>query len=337
MNNLIKKIALILVFILILVPSQMAFTKSRSIGTIDRSLSDQELYQNQTNGVLLHYIRLMTDEDMYVCEQSLKKYKEGYTSEAWDEMTQMLSYYTKSPAYVAYYILIEPTAVPYAMYHITTNLNLYNSSEDDIFGEPITMRDEDNLKRIWNYFLSIYNAEELSHFSIISFTKRTDLENGISISPIDDDFDKWMIDVSINLLKNPDLLFKTVAGSLVYYHALRKENLEKSSLPSTNTYMAYNRRYRQDSAINQFYRLYWKKIRIEYDQSSIKDYKKDFISAKASRTCHDDFVESFFNYMQKGVISDDENNSIVSQKTNFFDKYAEYKLLADRLRIVFGF
>lgn len=336
MNNLIKKNTLILVFILVLITSNMVFAKSRSIGTIDSSISDQELYQNQTNGVLLHYIRFMTDEDMITCEQSLRKYKEGYTSEAWDDMTQMLSYYTNSPEYVAYYILIEPTTVPYAMYHITTNLNLYNSSEDDIFGEPITVRDEDNLKRIWNYFLSIYNAEELSHFSIISFTKRIDIENGISISPIDDDFDKWMIDVSVNLLKDPDLLFKTVAGSLVYYHALRKENVDTSNNPNTNNYIAYNKRYKQDSTINQFYRLYWKKIRVEYDQSSIKDYKKDFISAKASRTCHDDFVESFFNYMQKGVISEGENNSVVSQKTNFFDKYNEYKALAIRLRKNFG-
>ena len=336
MKNIIKKIELIVVFILVLVPTNRLFAKSRSIGTIDSSISNYEIYKNQTNGVLSHYIQLMNGDDMLTCEQCLKKYKEGYTTEAWEEMTQMLSHYTNAPAYVAYYLLIEPTTIPYALFNISPELTIYNATEGTIFGEPITVKDQNNCKKIWKYFLSIYNADELSHFSIISFTKRDDLENGVSISPIDDAFDTWMIDISINLLKDQDLLYKNVAGSLVYYHALRKENLDTSNT-NNNNYVAYNRKYRYDSAINQFYRMYWKKIRIEYDQSSIKDYKKDYISTKASRTCHDDFVESFFNYMKKGVISEGENNSIISQKTNFFDKYDEYRQLAKRLRVNFGY
>ena len=222
-------------------------------------------------------------------------------------------------------------------YNINKDLKIINATEGTIYGDPLTSQDEAKCQKIWDYFLSIYNAEELSHFSIISFTKRDDLENGVNISPIYDNFDTWMIDISVNLLKNPDMLYKNVASSLVYYHALRKENLDLSKNANNNNYTAYNHKYRQDSAINQFYKLYWKKIRMEYDQSAIKDYKKDYLSAKASRTCHDDFVESFFNYMIKGVIDETDNNSIVSQKTNFFDKYEEYKLLATRLRVNFGY
>lgn len=322
---------------LILILSSTVFAKSHSNGTIDSSISDEELYKNQTNGVLSHYIQIMNGEDMLICENCLRKYKEGYTEEAWKEMTDMLSHYTDAPAYVAYYLLIEPTTVPYAFYNITKDLKIINATEGTIYGTPLTAQDEANCKKIWNYFLSIYNAEELSHFTIISFSRKDDYENGVNISPIDDDFDNWMIDISVNLLKDPNLLYRNVIASLVCYHALRKENLDLSKNTNNNSYTAYNRKYRQDSAINQFYKLYWKRIRIEYDQSSIKDYKKDYISAKASRTCHDDFVESFFNYMIRGVISESENNSIVSQKTNFFDKYDEYKNLATRLRVKFGY
>lgn len=337
MKKHIKKIVLIHVFILVLVASNMVFSKSRSNGTIDSSISDYELYKNQTNGVLAHYIQLMSGDDMLICEQSLRKYKEGYTKEAWEEMTDMLSHYTNAPTYVAYYLLIEPTTIPFAYYYISSDLKIVNATEGTNFGDPLTAKDETDCQKIWKYFLSIYNTEELSHFKNISFTKRNDYENGVNISPIDDNFDTWMIDISINLLKNPDILFRNVASSLVYYHALRKENLDLSKNTNNNNYTAYNHKYRQDSAINQFYKLYWKRIRLEYDQSSIKDYKKDFISAKAARTCHDDFVESFFNYMIRGVINETENNSIVSQKTNFFDKYDEYKDLANRLRVEFGY
>lgn len=336
MKNNIKKIKFLMIFILVISSFSMVFAKSRSNGTIDSSLLEDDLYRNQTNGVLAHYIKFMNLDDMLVCEQCLKKYKEGYIEEAWQEMVDMLSHYTKGPQYVAYYMLIEPTTVPYALFSITSDLDILNVTEGTLFGEPLTLADEEKCKKVWKYFLTLYNKDELSNFSVISFTKKTDLENGISISPNENNFSTWMIDISIDLLKDQDLLYKNVASSLVYFHALRKENLDIDTNSNAPAYTAYGRKYKQNSAINQFYKKYWKNIRLEYDQSAIRDYKKDYISEKASRTCHDDFVESFFNYMKKGYIPTDVNNSVVSQKTNFFDEYDEYKLLASRLRAKFG-
>lgn len=330
---------LFIIFNIIICKVSFAKTKSNgSINTTNYEDFDTDIYAKQTNGVLSHYLSLMTGSDMLKIENCLKMYNEGYSTDAWQDLVSILSNYSQVPEYVAYYILGEPNTVPFANFYIDNELKIKNKTEGTIFGIPLTEKDIDNCERIWTYFLDVYTIDELSNFKIIYFTQKEDYENGISISPMAGDYDNWMIDISINLLKYPDQLYKNVANSLVYFHALNKENLASNqNINVKNLFSAYGHYYREDSPISQFYKRFWKNIRLEYDLSQIKDYQKDFISVKASRTCHDDFVESFYNYMKNGVVSETVSNNLVSQKTNFFDRFEEYRLLAERLKKKFGY
>ena len=122
-----------------------------------------------------------------------------------------------------------------------------------------------------------------------------------------------------------DLKYNIQIG-LAFYHALNMDNVINVGVNNKNTYTLRGLQYAEDSAINKFYKRFWKGRKTEYDVEQSSKYVDHFFNTKASRTCYDDFAISFLQYALKGKRS--TSKTVLSDKLMFFDNLSEYTALA---------
>jgi hypothetical protein len=154
----------------------------------------------------------------------------------------------------------------------------------------------------------------------------------VSINPIDESFEQWQLTIDKSLIDDVTLLRKNIIYAIAFYKGLNKNNFDLVN-DKKGVYKKYGYNFKSDSAMNLFYKKFWKNRYLEYNAEQISQYQNAFYNRRASRSIHDDFSEAFYQFIINGSV---EIKNTLDQKTNFFENKQEYVNTAERIRKKIG-
>ena len=318
----------LLILVMFFVVCNHSFADVVKPNTISKFYDDKKnIYEieGQTNNVLNTITSKMTKEDEVELRKMVVNFFAG-EKDLLNDMIALVGKYSKSPDYLLNYVLFEKSVTPVARYQI---INGELNPIADIDQMLISYYKEEDLTKayyIWDKIKQIWPIEDLQHISYFHLSKNKEEDAKIAISILDPETNTWTLDIDEDLFFYYDDLKYNIQIGLAFYHALNMDNVINVGVNNKNTYTLRGLQYAEDSAINKFYKRFWKGRKTEYDVEQSSKYVDHFFNTKASRTCYDDFAISFLQYALKGKRS--TSKTVLSDKLMFFDNLSEYTALA---------
>lgn len=179
---------------------------------------------------------------------------------------------------------------------------------------------------IWNEILSIIPYEYFNGFDNLMITSDGEMNNLGYVITNDSIGSRWSISVDPDDTSDKELFYETVIHEYFHYVTLNETQVSYSQEPSIYTYYDYEVVTKLDSYLNLFSMSFWDLLRFE-NQNTVDRYlfylrhKSDFVTSYAATDPAEDICETFISFVMNDKPDD---NSVTSQKINFFYGYPEF-------------
>jgi len=178
---------------------------------------------------------------------------------------------------------------------------------------------------IWNEILSIIPYEYFNGFDNLMITSDGELNNLGYVIANDSMGSRWSMSVDPDDVADKELFYETIIHEYFHYVTLNETQVSYSKNPNIYTYYDYEVVTNLDSYLNVFSMSFWDLLRFE-NQNTVDRYlfylrhESDFVTSYAATDPAEDICETFISFVMTDKPVD---NSVTSQKINFFYEYPE--------------
>ena len=310
------------------------YSKDQNMG--DDGHVGQEGITNEYNSKIFDNLKNVLSQTDYSEFSSLvQKHLSSVEKDYSEDMTKILSKYSELDPYLIIQN-ISTTSDMLASYNVN-NKKIINTPIKCVTPDSITEQDEQKYQNIFKTIFDILPEGAMDNFN--RFEVSSDGPDNLLAYVIssDDEGKKWTISVDPTDVGDKENFVDTIIHEYFHFYTLNHNEVSYNSEPTRSTYFDQEIVSKDTSIINAFYNNYWRILNEEnISVESIDTYlfhlrhSKSFVSEYATTNVGEDIAEAFVSFVTKDKFTD---NSIKSQKSNFFYNYPELVKIRDEIRI----